>query len=90
MTSDEARDILRILGWSQGDLAAYANRNNDFIRQQLRGRKPIDEPLAIWLRELRFRREHPEVQRYLSMLEAPPPRPGDSANAAPDVEIDLL
>jgi hypothetical protein len=50
MDPTELRTILDRLGWSQGYLAEVTGRDLSRTRKMARGREPIDQPLADWLR----------------------------------------
>jgi hypothetical protein len=63
MTTDELRSLLEACGWSQLDLARYAQRDPSKTRKQARGALPIDAPLAEWLRRVADVLRHPPVRR---------------------------
>jgi hypothetical protein len=63
MTTDEFREALDIIGWSQKDCAREAGRDISVTHKMARGRVPIDEPFAEWLRA------------FVSLYRSPPPKP---------------
>lgn len=50
MTATEMRAILDRLGWSQGNCAYFAKRDNARIKKMARGGARIPDPIADWLR----------------------------------------
>jgi len=51
VTTDELREILAILGLSQREFARAIGRGEGTVRGMCRGRKPIDDDVAAWLRD---------------------------------------
>ena len=51
MTSDELRNLIELMGWSQGELAFHARRGRARTMKMARGAL-IDEGFARWLREV--------------------------------------
>ena len=81
MSTDEMRDIIAKLEWTQGDLAHYAKRDEARIRKQARGTNPIDPSLARWLRAVGEHWGH--VQDLLGHPPILPRRPPTEATRAP-------
>jgi hypothetical protein len=68
MEPTELRDILERLDWSQGEFGRRIERGEDNGRKIARGKLPIDEPLAEWLRAV-----DKANTTLISLLDAPPP-----------------
>ncbi len=84
MTTDELRDILDLLQWSQGDLSRWLGRDLARTRKMCRGREPIDEPLAEKLRAAaaaqmaipeEYRKKATTSAALNAALAEPPPNP---------------
>jgi len=61
MDTDELRDILDRLGWSQGELARRLGRNERGVRKMAQGTAPVGADVARWLRGI------------VTLVENPPP-----------------
>lgn len=56
MTATELQDLLARWRWTPHELADCAGRDYERVRKMVRGARPIDPPLARWLRALDKRR----------------------------------
>ncbi len=52
MTPDEFRDLLALLGWTQGDAARILNRDFALVRRWASGKKAVPDEVAEALRRL--------------------------------------
>ena len=52
MSKSELWDLLNDLGWSLGELADAARRDNSMTRKMASGARPVDDDLAKWLRSV--------------------------------------
>jgi hypothetical protein len=84
MDTDELRDILERLDWSQGEFGRRADRGEANGRKIARGKLLIDQPLADWLRAV-----DETYAKLNTLLDNPPdwphPRLTDEQYADPSI-----
>jgi hypothetical protein len=56
MTPSELHEIKNALGWGWGLIASKAGRDLSRVRKMASGKEPIDQHLADWLRQQRYRK----------------------------------
>jgi len=56
MTPSELHEIKNALGWGWGTIASKAGRDLSRVRKMASGKEPIDQHLADWLRQQRYRK----------------------------------